>query len=91
MVDQQRSRAAPRFSTPRLRRREWLWEVSPTTLRRFEQLRSQILDLPDDSPESLSLQDELRGLPGYPLDAEPWDLITLQRVAPLVTVGRGDN
>ena len=60
------------------------WRCSASTYQRFLDLTSCLDDLDPDDPESECLRDDIRSLPGYPLQADPHrDLIV-----PVITTVR---
>jgi hypothetical protein len=57
--------------------REYLWPCSPQTRDKFHQLERMAQGLEQDDPNALQLQEEMRLLPGFPREAQLWDIITI--------------
>jgi len=50
----------------------WIeWRLTNATKFRFEELMNHIDELTDDDPEVLGVIDQIRSLPGYPVNAPP--------------------
>ena len=57
------------YSTPV--RRHIVWRLPLWAFERFKALLDQLELVEDDSDEANALKDELRSLPGFPLDNDP--------------------
>lgn len=69
----------PKYPGSPVFRREWDWVIDRPTARRFEEIALRILDLDPNDPEVACLEEEVRRLPGFPVEAQSWDAINLVR------------
>lgn len=56
----------------------YIWRIDAPTRAKLAELEKLAEGLEQDDPTALQLQDEMRCLKGYPVEAQLWDIIELE-------------